>query len=127
MKTTKFWVIVIGAVLLLSSLAAVWLLQGKAGTVARIYQDGVCIRTIDLSTVTSGYSFTVETGAGGYNVVQVEQGRICVTEANCPDQVCVRQGWISNQAAPIACLPHKLIVEITDDPAADSGIDGVAQ
>ena len=54
----------------------------------------------------------MEDGAGGSNTILVEQGRIRVIEANCPDQVCVDQGWISNGTVPIVCLPHKLMIQI---------------
>ena len=68
------------------------------------------------------FSFTVA-WEGGYNVVEVERGRIRVAEANCPDQICVRQGWLSNSAAPIACLPHKLVIRL--EGGEEAGIDGV--
>ena len=58
---------------------------------------------------------------GGYNLIEVERGRIRVAEADCPDQVCVRQGWISNSVVPIACLPHKLVVQLE---SASGGVDG---
>ena len=48
----------------------------------------------------------------GSNTVTVEKGRICILEADCPDQICVNQGWISDSTVPIVCLPHKLMIEI---------------
>ena len=54
----------------------------------------------------------MEDGAGGSNTILVEQGRIRVIEANCPDQVCVRQGAISGGYVPIACVPHGLVIDI---------------
>ena len=53
------------------------------------------------------------TGEGGAeNVVEVEPGRIRIVSATCPDQVCVRQGWISDSTVPVVCLPNQVIVEI---------------
>ena len=49
----------------------------------------------------------------GTNTVQVEPGRIRVSAADCPDQVCVHQGWISTGVVPIVCLPHQIVIEIT--------------
>ena len=58
-------------------------------------------------------TFTYE-GVGGFtNTIVAEQGRIRVSEAGCPDQVCVNQGWISDGTVPIVCLPNKLIIEIS--------------
>ena len=42
----------------------------------------------------------------------MEKGRIRVSKADCPDQICANQGWISDGAVPIICLPHKLMIEI---------------
>ena len=54
-----------------------------------------------------------KTGEGGAeNVVEVEPGRIRIVSATCPDQVCVRQGWISDSTVPVVCLPNQVIVEI---------------
>ncbi len=57
----------------------------------------------------------------GTNVVKVSGGKVCVEEADCPNQDCVNQGWISEVGQQIVCLPHKLIVEITDQDGSSSG------
>ncbi|MDO4266370.1 MAG: NusG domain II-containing protein [Eubacteriales bacterium] len=49
---------------------------------------------------------------GGMNVLMAENGHISCTEADCPDQVCVRTGSISLDTETIVCLPHKMIVTI---------------
>lgn len=124
MRSTKFWLALVGALLLLSAVASalLWFGRGDAQT-ARVYKDGVCIRSIDLSRVDAPYSFTVEWD-GGSNTIEVEPGRIRVSEADCPDQICVRRGWVSDNAAPIACLPHRLIIQL--ERGKSGGIDGVA-
>lgn len=113
MKSTKFWLLLIGALLLLSAAASaiVWYGGREESQTALVYQDGVCIRSIDLSQVEEPYSFTVE-WEDGYNVVEVERGRIRVSEADCPDRICVRRGWVWDSAAPIACLPHRLVIQL---------------
>lgn len=121
MKTQKFWLFLVGALLFVSAAASVLIFRGRAeASAARIYQGGECIRTIKLDRVDAPFSFTVE-WEGGYNLIEVERGRIRVAEADCPDQVCVRQGWISNSVVPIACLPHKLVVQLE---SASGGVDG---
>lgn len=123
MKSTKFWLALVGGLLALSLIGSVLVLKGPSGQkTAQILQDGVCLRTIDLSQVDEPCSFTVEWD-GGYNVIQVERGRIRVSEADCPDRVCVHQGWISNSVVPIACLPHKLVIRLVG--GSEPGIDGV--
>lgn len=122
MKTQKFWLLLVGAILLVSAAASALVLRGRTGrATARIYQDGACVRTIALDDVNEPFSFTVE-WEDGYNVIEVERGRIRVAEADCPDQICVRQGWISNSVVPIACLPHRLVIQLDSD---GGGVDGV--
>ncbi len=78
---------------------------------ARITLDGKLLSEIDLAAADDSSSFTV-TGEAGSNTILVEKGRIRVIEADCPDQVCVNQGWISDSSLPIVCLPNRLVVEI---------------
>lgn len=94
--------------------------RGADAPVARITRDGVLLEEIDLQKVDEPYSFSLE-DASGINTVQVERGRIRVSEADCPDQVCVNQGWITDGTAPIVCLPHKLMIEIVN---GGGGLDG---
>lgn len=125
MKSNKFWLSLIGALLLLSAAAGafLWYDRGEGGQTAVVYQDGVRIRAIDLSQVEEPYSFTVE-WEDGYNIVEVERGRIRVSEADCPDRICVRRGWVWDSAAPIACLPHRLVIQL--EGREDAPVDGVA-
>ena len=66
------------------------------------------------------------TSSAGTNVIEVQSGKVHVSEADCPNQDCVDQGWISNAGQQIVCLPHKLVVNITDEDAA-SAYDVVGQ
>lgn len=46
------------------------------------------------------------------NAVEVKNKRIRVYEANCKDQICVKQGWKSQAGQTIVCLPHKFLIQI---------------
>lgn len=48
----------------------------------------------------------------GYNVLQVQDGKAGIVEADCRDQICVSHTTISQTGETIVCLPHKLVVEI---------------
>ena len=105
--------------------SAGWILfrRGEAPSpIARITRDGVLLEEINLNQVDAPRSFVLEDESGS-NTVAVEKGRIRVSEADCPDQVCVNQGWISSEAVPIVCLPHKLMIEIVN---GGGGLDGAA-
>ena len=105
--------------------SAAWLLLRDGDTdapTARILRDGVLLEEIDLNQVEEYYTLTFE-DERGTNTVLVEPGRIRISEADCPDQVCVNQGFISDGTVPIVCLPHRLLVEIV---GAEGDLDGGA-
>lgn len=121
MLKTRTWILLFAGLAALALLAMGLLrLFSAPGTEARIYQDGVCVETIDLSRVTSAYSLVLEDGEGGSNTILVEPGRIRVSEADCPDQVCVRQGWLADSAGSIVCLPHGLVIRIEGGSELDT-------
>ena len=121
MRTKLILALLIGAV---AVSAAVLLLQGRGtrASVARITRDGVLLEEIDLTKTQAPFSFLLEDGRGR-NLISVEQGRIRVSEADCPDQICVDQGWISDGPVPIVCLPHRLMIQIV---GGEEGLDGGA-
>lgn len=49
---------------------------------------------------------------GHKNILQVKNKKIHMVEANCKDQVCVKEGWKNKPGQTIICLPHKFLVEI---------------
>ena len=121
MRTKLILALLIGAV---AVSAAVLLLQGRGtrASVARITRDGVLLEEINLTKTQAPFSFLLEDGRGR-NLISVEQGRIRVSEADCPDQICVDQGWISDGTVPIVCLPHRLMIQIV---GGEEGLDGGA-
>ena len=123
MRSNKFWLSVLGAIVIASSAAALILLQ-KPATQARIYSDGALIEILDLAVVVEPYFVTVRV-SDGINVVAVEPGRIRVSESDCPDGSCVRQGWMSGGVRPLVCLPHRLVIALDGGSAPATDIDAV--
>ncbi len=103
--------------------AAVFVFSLSAGSTAVIYSDGREIRRIDLDKVREPYELEVTTEYG-VNTVRVEHGRICVTDADCPDKICVKSGYTDSPAAPIVCLPHRLSVVIEAKEGAADAVVG---
>lgn len=91
---------------------------------ARITSEGSLLRTVDLQNVTEPYEFTVTNSEGGENVIRVENGKIAVISASCPDKLCVKRGYISTSLSPIVCLPNKLSVSVMG--VYEDGIDAVS-
>ena len=42
--------------------------------------------------------------------VRMENGKICVVEADCEDKLCVNCGWLDSDGAMAVCLPAKVVV-----------------
>lgn len=113
MLKTRTWIILIAvAAVVLAVLSLRLLTNRREGTAVEVVQDGVVLQEIDLSAVAREYSFDVQWPGGGSNTVRVQPGRICVSEADCPDKICIAQGWLSDEATPIVCLPHRLIIQV---------------
>ena len=68
-------------------------------------------KEISLSDLKEDDTFTVET-PNGNNTISVKDKSISITNADCHDSLCVKQGSISKIGDTIVCLPHKLIIEI---------------
>lgn len=100
------------AALALLSLAPLALLQEQTPLrTAVISVDGEVRREIPLTTHRGRETIPVETAAGS-NTIVIDGNTIAVTDADCPDRICVKTGPIQKKGEIIACLPHRLIIEI---------------
>lgn len=54
---------------------------------------------------------------GGSNVLVISDGEAWVSEANCPDRICMGMGKISKSGEFIACLPNRLIITVEETGA----------
>lgn len=66
---------------------------------------------------------------GQLNTVSIADGKVSVSSANCPDQLCVKSGNISKVGESLICLPHQFTVEIISDKKSESkseSLDGVS-
>lgn len=108
--------------LFLLSIAALLFSRQKASRAphptAYIYSGGIFLRSIDLSAVQEAYSFTISSANGGKNTVEVRPGSIGILSADCPDKLCVHQGFLSAPLFPLVCLPNQLVIEIRDGDGA---------
>ena len=105
-------------VLLLAALLLFALTRGtrEEGAAAVVTVDGVEVGRYPLSK--SG-TFPLN---GGTNILVVENGEAWVTEANCPDKICMAMGKISRNGEFIACLPNRLLIVV--EGGEKSSVDG---
>ncbi len=96
-------------------------LTKKDGGYAVVIQDGREIASFPLDEDTIK-DFPFETG--GYNKLVIKDGYADITEASCPDKLCVHQNKIHYNNETIVCLPNKLVVKIVSDD--ESEVDVIA-
>ena len=59
------------------------------------------------------------------NLLVIKDGKADVTEADCPDKLCVHQKAISKTNETIVCLPNKVVVQVIG--AGESELDSIAR
>ncbi|MBE6981201.1 MAG: NusG domain II-containing protein [Ruminococcaceae bacterium] len=113
---TKYWVIALGALFILCLGLSIWLLMpGEAAQAVEVRSGGKLLYTLPLDTDTQ---VTVTNGQGS-NTVTVRDGKVAVTQANCPDGHCMARGFC-HSGASIVCLPNSLVLSFTDGGELDA-------
>ena len=84
---------------------------------------GACVRVTVDGSVYGTYALGEEQEIP---IVQtIRDGRADMTEADCPDKLCVHQKAISKNHEMIVCLPNKVVVEVTG--SEENGFDSIAR
>ncbi|MGN0383044.1 MAG: NusG domain II-containing protein [Eubacterium sp.] len=90
---------------------------------------GAFIQVVEDGEVTACYSllednkYVIGTDSE-YNVLIINNGKAMVTDATCPDKICVHEKSISKNGESIICLPHKLVIRVISSEESDT--DAVA-
>jgi len=67
---------------------------------------------------------------GDTNVCEIKNGEVKMTEANCPDHLCMKQPAVGSAGGYIVCLPNKVVIQgegegDADPQDSDGGFDAV--
>ena len=89
----------------------------QEGSIAQVRIDG---------KLYGNYSLTEEQtinlrGEDFVSLLVIRDGAADMTEADCPDQICVKHRPVRFRGETIVCLPHKLVVEIISEQEEPSG------
>ena len=90
------------------------LLRTDRARYAQITSKGQPVKTVDLMV---DQEFTVD----GKNTVTVQDGKIAVTWADCPDHYCMKRGFCDG-GTDIVCLPNRLVITFLGDQEVDAAI-----
>ena len=121
MKKNDFLLIL--CIVLLAGAGLVWnnFVKGEDGGTAVVYIDGEVSAAYHLH---EDGEYDIETERGR-NLLVIKDGKADMTEADCPDGLCVKQKSIHKTGETIVCLPHRVVVEI--EGGMDNDLDAVVQ
>ncbi len=109
----------------LAIISVILLLVRDPGNSVVVSVDGVKKHTFPLD---ENLEFEIEGYEGGKNFLVIEDGEAYLTDASCPDHLCVHMGKISNVGQSIICLPNRVVVEIVGEKnEAEGGVDTMAR
>ena len=117
-------VILIAALLVVALLTAggmrIWQMNNTKDTANVVVTiDGEVYGTYPLS---KDRTERIELPDGSYNILVISDGYADVTEASCPDQICVKHNHIRYSKESIVCLPNKVVVTV--EGGEENEIDG---
>lgn len=116
---TRTWILLLVAVVILCTGLSFWLLRpGEPATAVKVISEGKVLYTLPLSEDTR----LEIVSAWGTNEITVRDGKVAVTQANCPDKYCMDRGFCSG-GTQIVCLPNRLVLEFIGTQTVD-GITG---
>ena len=115
---SKYWIGLLAVVLVASLGLSVFLMAGGESAELAEIKNGDTRFTVVLA---EDQEFTLQSPDGGFNTVTVRDGKIAVTDADCPDRYCVKQGFC-NSGEQIVCLPHKLVISFVGESEIDGAV-----
>ena len=96
--------------------AANWFLHQKPSATVKVIVDAEVVEELDLNKDTE---LVIHGAWGGTNTLIIEDGTARISEASCPDKICVHQGPISQTGELMVCLPNEVIVRIDGEESAN--------
>ena len=111
--------VLLACVLLIAGAGFLFLSGRGKGADVVVYTDGQetarYLLSESVSVVLEGYD-------GGQNRLEISGGEAFLSEADCPDLLCVKQGGINRSGESIICLPHRIVISIEGgaEPEADA-------
>lgn len=116
---TKFWIVLVSVVAVVSLGFSLWLFRpAEQAAAVKVISEGKLLYTLPLSADTQ---FPI-VSTHGCNIITVKDGKVAVTEADCPDKHCVNRGFC-DRGTQIVCLPNRLVLEFCGGESLD-GITG---
>ena len=107
--------VILALLLVAGGLALALRLGREAGGQAVVRVDG---RVTERHPLTENGVYPLN---GGSNILVIENGEAWLSDANCPDHLCVKMGKIRYNGQTITCLPNRLTVTV--EGGESNGVD----
>lgn len=118
MKKKDVFLILIVVFLAGVGLLANKIIQSGAGEKVEIYVDNKLYESCPIDE-----DKVVKIDRDGHeNIIKIHDHGVEMTEANCPDHVCVKTGFITKPEESIVCMPHKVSVKIVGSDDGDQDV-----
>ena len=103
-------------VILLAAAAGIWFWPNadEDGKRAELWLNGQLVQSIALDE-----DQTLELEGDYCSRITVRNGRVAVTESDCPGQDCVHSGWVFGAGHSIVCLPNRMEIRIVGEQKVD--------
>lgn len=110
-KTKKHDLMLVAVILAAAGLFFIgnYFINRKPAVMVEVTVDGKVVEELD---ITKNTELVIHGHNGGTNTLVIEDGRVYVSEASCPDKLCQNQGKISQSGEMIVCLPNLMIAKI---------------
>lgn len=115
-------ILICSAIIIGVIISLIYFTSQRAGDLVIVKLDNRIIRTYSLNV---DMTEIIEVDGQAYNTITISDGVVYVSDANCPDKLCMNKGQISSIGQSIVCLPHKLVVTVEGDK--DSEIDAISK
>ncbi len=99
-------VLVLSFIVLALSVFIVLEIMRKPGSFVRVTVDGEFVADYPLD-IDGEYSLN-----GGTNILVIKNGEAFISRADCPKQLCVKEGKISRTGQRITCLENRVYLEV---------------
>ena len=99
-------------------------LFSRKGETVVISVDGQEVASFPLSEDTV---YNIGGYHGGENLLEIKDGKARLTNASCPDKLCVNMGYISKNGQSIICLPNKVVIEIKGNTDKNTDFDTISE
>lgn len=104
-----------GALVLLAGALYLGLALSPRGQVAVVERQGEVLARRALSGLGDTETLVVEGAKGVELVVEFSSQGARVAASTCPDQVCVRTGWLTRAGETAVCLPAQVSLRLEGD------------